>query len=221
MASSALSAVNTENCNTFVFAPSMGIYQPCCLATLLNSPPPNAVRYYLHMQNVLWLLFIGFVLAAVVFTIKYVRFSRHVKRWCTAENTPALLTMLAYEKERLGITHTVAITRHKFIRTPMTMGITQPVIILPQEIHAPDLLRLILRHELVHIKYKDTLRKFMLITLRCVLWFNPFVHALTAQANKDFELRCDALTVQNEDNTTKKNYAHLLLSHATEGVHHE
>jgi beta-lactamase regulating signal transducer with metallopeptidase domain len=219
--SSALNAVNTENCDTLVFAPSMGLYRPCCQATLLNSSPPNAMRYYLHMRNVLWVLFIGFVLTAVVFAMKYIRFLRHVKRGYITENTPALLAMLAYEKERLGITRTVVITRHKFIRTPMTIGITQPVIILPQEIHASDLLCLILRHELVHIKYKDTLRKYMLIILRCVLWFNPFVHALSAQANKDFELRCDALTIKNENNTTKKNYAHLLLSHATEGASHE
>jgi len=194
-------------------------FDTCCFVTTLLAGPPDALRYYVYLRNVLLLLATGAGLAAVFVAVRWAFFMRRLRRWRVEETDPALPAMLAQEQARLGISHPVGLARHKLIRSPMVLGIFRPVILLPYDMHDEVLLPLMLRHELVHVQNKDVLRKRALLVLRCVLWFNPFVYALAAQANKDMELRCDTQTLHGESNDIKTAYAHLLLRHA-QGARH-
>jgi beta-lactamase regulating signal transducer with metallopeptidase domain len=210
--------INDDNCTELAYVPVMGLYLPCCRAAFLNQPPPVPRFAFMHLRNYIWIWLLGFGLVALFFVTKHIRLFRYLYRWRTEETDPVILTSLENEKERLSINRSITLYKHKLIRTPVTVGTIHPMVLLPHAADNPIALALILRHELIHIKNKDMLRKYILIVLRCVFWFNPFVHILAMQANKDFELKCDTLTLQGQDENAKKNYANLLLRNASESI---
>jgi bla regulator protein BlaR1 len=68
------------------------------------------------------------------------------------------------------------------IKSPMLVGLRRPMILLPisnvQEID----LKLVLTHELMHLKRKDLCVKMLALLAETLHWFNPFVHVLRKEA---------------------------------------
>ena len=172
----------------------------------------------MYWRNYIWVWLCGFVLFAFYFIFLHIRLIRHLKRWRTEETDNAVLSAFQNEKERLNITRPIALYKHKLIKTPITVGILNPAVLLPRRTYNSAIFPLILRHELIHIKNRDVLRKYAFIVMRCLFWFNLFIHMSALQANKDFELVCDTLTLQGLDGDIKKNYANLLIDSASEDV---
>ncbi|HHY23836.1 MAG TPA: M56 family metallopeptidase [Clostridiaceae bacterium] len=69
------------------------------------------------------------------------------------------------------------------IKSPMLVGLRRPMILLPisnvQEID----LKLVLTHELMHLKRKDLCVKMLALLAETLHWFNPFVHVLRKDVN--------------------------------------
>jgi beta-lactamase regulating signal transducer with metallopeptidase domain len=210
--------VDDSTCTELAYVPALSLYVPCCRAAFLNQPPPAPWFALMHMRNYVLVWLFGFGLSALFFVTQHIRLLRRLKRWRTEETDIAIHKVLINEKEHLNITRSIALCKHKLISTPITVGIVHPAILLPRKAYDSAALPLILRHELIHIKNKDVFRKYALIALRCIFWFNPFVHMLALQANKDFELVCDTLTLQGQDESIKKSYADLLIQSASEDV---
>jgi beta-lactamase regulating signal transducer with metallopeptidase domain len=207
--------VDDGNCTELAYVPVLDLYAACCRAAFINQPPPVPAFTFMHLRNYIWVWLSGLGLSALFFAALHIRLMKHVNRWRTKETDVALHTLLANEKEHLGITRPVALYRHKLLSTPVTVGINNPAILLPRKAYDSAILPLILRHELIHVKNKDVLRKYALTALRCIFWFNPFVHMLALQANKDFELVCDILALQGRDESIKRSYAEILIRSAS------
>ena len=76
---------------------------------------------------------------------------------------------------------------------PVTAGIKHPVILLPVEAADwdADWMRMVLLHELAHVKRRDCLTQ-MLANIACAFyWFNPLVWYAAKQLRKERELACD------------------------------
>lgn len=52
-------------------------------------------------------------------------------------------------------------------------------------------IRYVLLHEMVHIKRKDIMIKFIMIVFCCIYWYNPFIWLARAIMMNDMELSCD------------------------------
>lgn len=98
------------------------------------------------------------------------------------------------------------------ILTPMTIGLINKKIILPEEQISQNECEHILRHELFHIKNKDIEYKFLLLLLNCIYWFNPIIYNFTKQANDILELNCDENVLQGKDEIYRIKYAETLLN---------
>ncbi len=108
---------------------------------------------------------------------------------------------------------TVSFRRLPGLKSPMTLGILRPVVLLPEgEVPA-----LALRHELLHIKRGDILNKAFIFLACSVHWFNPLVWLMARTADRDVEAACDAEVIRRSGENCKKPYGELLLSAAETG----
>lgn len=107
----------------------------------------------------------------------------------------------------------VEIRQSDKISAPLTYGIFRPVVLLPKatEWTNETRLRYILTHEFIHIQRFDIILKWLLASVLCVYWFNPFVWMMYVLANRDIELSCDETVVLTFGETMKSAYALALI----------
>ena len=104
---------------------------------------------------------------------------------------------LQTERKALGVSREVRLLRAKERVMPMTWGWWRPVLLLPPDAGQwdADRLRLVLRHELAHVKRWDCLTQG-LAHLACALyWFNPLVWLAARQMRLERERACDDLVL--------------------------
>jgi beta-lactamase regulating signal transducer with metallopeptidase domain len=203
-------SVGTMGC-TLVFCPISDRFNLCHDVAAFHADPPKSIRDYIHIQMFIKVWLAGAVVFMSVMMTWYIRYSRYLQKYSTAESDPVIIEMLRTEKERLGLIHPIQLNRHKSIPSPLLTGLVKPTILLPQKAYDADMMPLILRHELIHFKNKDVLRKYILVIIRCLLWFNPAVYLMVKQANEDLEIICDRETLRDVDINMKRDYAHMLL----------
>lgn len=100
-------------------------------------------------------------------------------------------------------------------RAPLTFGVLRPVILLPEELDAQsEAFRLVLAHELAHVKRRDCVRKLLFTVCLCLYWWNPLVWCMAILAGRDMELACDEAVLRALGPGCRKAYALALLSMA-------
>ena len=100
-------------------------------------------------------------------------------------------------------------------RAPLTFGVLRPTVLLPDDLPAgSERFRLVLAHELAHIRRRDCLRKRLLTLCLCVYWWHPLVWVMVVLANRDMELACDEAVLCALGTDVKKVYALTLLDMA-------
>lgn len=153
----------------------------------------------------------GLVAFLIYHLIIYFSYRKSIKPWCYELKEPKLLSI--YEKicKEIEIKK-IPIIKCKRIKSPMVMGVFKKVLLLPDETFSKQHLEMILRHELIHVKRNDILYKSIILLARAVHWFNPFVHIMAIKANKDIELSCDAMVVENRNMDYRKTYSKAILS---------
>ena len=144
--------------------------------------------------------------------ISYRRYRRRVLRTGTLVKDAVLLQQLLKCKRELGIRRTVPVVEFSGASSPMLMGFLNPVLILPGESYSGKELFFILKHELVHLKRKDTWLKFLFLFSCAVHWFNPVIWFMQKEAAVDMELACDERVVQGADFAVRKAYTETLLA---------
>lgn len=99
------------------------------------------------------------------------------------------------------------------VKSPLTYGVVQPVILLPSETcwNDAESFALILEHEYVHIVRYDSVRKFFMIVAVCIHWFNPFVWIMYFIFNRDIELSCDEEVLRRVGFDARSKYARMLI----------
>ncbi len=99
--------------------------------------------------------------------------------------------------------------------SPVTYGLFCQAIVFPKGLYQSTEKEVTfwLRHELVHIRHHDNLKKVIAHGVLCLHWFNPLVWLLYFLFNRDMELFCDEVVVR-ERKESRKDYALALLSMA-------
>lgn len=108
-----------------------------------------------------------------------------------------ILDKLQYE---LQMDKHVCITQSSYIDIPLVCGLVNPTIIIPTTLYAnvsDDKLRLIIRHELFHVKRYDVLKNCLWLIAKTLHWFNPLVWIGFNAYLDDVEIACDNMVVKS------------------------
>lgn len=157
----------------------------------------------------LWLL--GTAIYFELHIVRYIQFRRGMKRLCDNIYDDRILSALNAEKQRLGISRGIALKLFPVTDTPMLTGLFRPEIILPHTDYADEELKLILRHELFHLKRNDILYQFVTLIFVSLHWFNPFVYLMAKAVEIDGETSCDEKTLEGKSYEEKIFYGEMLL----------
>lgn len=169
----------------------------------------------LSLADVVLLLWLaGILVSAVYHTFAYMRFRRFVRRWSAAVTEDDVVTAFHEECAHMGVRGGIRLLYCKGIQAPMLTGFIRPVVLMPNTCCSMEDIPFMIRHELAHYKRCDLWYKLALVTVRCVYWFNPAIHLMASQANKDIETACDVKTVSGMDMAQRKQYSEIILSMA-------
>ena len=126
------------------------------------------------------------------------------------EDTATVL--LSSCKAGLGIHREVKLMMNPIIKSPMLVGVRSPMILLPTSSMRELDLKLVLTHELMHLKRKDLWVKMLALLAGTVHWFNPLVHVLRKDISIWGELSCDEAVAYEMSHEERKHYGEAILN---------
>jgi len=110
---------------------------------------------------------------------------------------PATSSALADVQETLGIGRPITIAHNEAIAAPLVVGWWKPRVLLPPGANLDsDELRLVLLHELEHVRRLDALRGWVPELARRLLFFHPLARLAAREFSLATEAACDAEVVR-------------------------
>jgi beta-lactamase regulating signal transducer with metallopeptidase domain len=118
--------------------------------------------------------------------------------------------------EELGLSRNVRLLESSRLKAAVTVGIVDPVIVLPSDCDdwPARRRRLVLSHELAHIKRWDTLIETFVLFATIVYWFNPLVWYAVRHLRIERETDCDNAVLRTGAEPSE--YAELLINIAAD-----
>lgn len=152
--------------------------------------PMEAPRDGGAIWPVLWLL--GVTVACLRLGVGYLRAHRRVR---SAQPVDCELRQqwLADEAARLGLRSRVQLLQSSETETPVAFKLPRPGLLFPvdAELWDAERYRLVLRHELCHLRRGDLASQLTAQLVCCLYWFNPIVWWAARQFAFERERACD------------------------------
>lgn len=94
---------------------------------------------------------------------------------------------------------------------PLTAGLRHPFVLLPASAQqwSPERMRVVLLHEMAHIRRRDSFTQAIAELVRCLYWFHPLVWLAVSRIRVERERACDDLVLHA--GTLASDYASHLL----------
>jgi beta-lactamase regulating signal transducer with metallopeptidase domain len=125
-----------------------------------------------------------------------------------------LLATLAQIAREMHLRHVPQVLIASSVSSPAVTGILRPTLLLPAQFDrefTPDEARLVLKHELMHLKRGDLPLNALMCVLMALHWFNPLLWIAFFKIRADREAACDAQVLQDAPNDRRIEYGHALL----------
>lgn len=163
----------------------------------VSAAAPSSLAH--GIEKILPLLVLAWALAVAVIGAGLVRSQLALRRLVTAGVAlPNLAQPVIELAERFGVNRPIAVVSSALARAPFVIGHFAPVIVLPLTVATgmpwPQL-RLILAHEIAHLRRADYLINWLQIALEVLLFFHPAVRWLSEELRRLREACCDDMVV--------------------------
>lgn len=96
------------------------------------------------------------------------------------------------------------------ISRPYTAGLFRPCIYLPDIELSEEQWKIILRHEVQHIRSHDEWKKLFFVAVQALFWWNPLAHISRSEIDTLIELQCDARVTAEMSGEEVDRYLDLL-----------
>ena len=125
---------------------------------------------------------LAFLFWSLIIQVRFVRASRNYQ----SIDRPDLVDIAGEFGSNYGILVSPSISR------PYVSGLFRPIIYLPDIDLPEEQWRIILRHEVQHIRSHDEWKKLFFLAIQALFWWNPLAHISRAEIDTLIELQCDA-----------------------------
>ena len=173
---------------------------------------------WLAVLGTVWLAGMIGVLGWKIFS--HLRFRRWLLRGAEEVSDPDVLAVWQAELEWAGEKKPkFRLVTSPQASTPITIGLFSKSVrvVLPQRHYTPEELKLIFRHELIHIGREDAWNKFFVAFCIAMCWFNPLMWMAMGRSSEDLELSCDETVLSGLEEGERRRYADLILRTAGDG----
>jgi len=160
---------------------------------------PSVKNYLGNMQQIvatIWAIGVGLLIARFAF---HWLWSQRLRTRMVANPDGQWLDIFDELKTQMGISKTVKMLKSGLAQTPMVVGWISPVVLVPAAAFAslsPEQMRMILAHELMHIRrYDHWVNQFQAL-VEIILFFHPAIWWLSRQMRIEREYCCDDASLQ-------------------------
>ncbi|MFX3647761.1 MAG: M56 family metallopeptidase [Paenibacillus sp.] len=115
-------------------------------------------------------------------------------------------------KEALGLKSNITLAHSTIVRSPILVGLFKPTIYLPPENTVKMDIRMVIHHELVHLKHQDLWVKALTLGVSALHWFNPLIHMIRRDIHTWSELACDEDVVREMSHEERRRYGETILN---------
>jgi beta-lactamase regulating signal transducer with metallopeptidase domain/protocatechuate 3,4-dioxygenase beta subunit len=139
--------------------------------------------------------------------------ARQRRTWHRVEQ-PRILHVFEQCRRDLRLSRRVELFLAPDLAGPATDGVWRPCIVLPATLvssFSDEELRLMLLHELLHVRRLDVPSDRLAALLAIAHWFNPIAWLALACLRQERELACDAAVLDRVGSDAAHRYGHLLL----------
>lgn len=144
------------------------------------------------------------------------RLARQRRSWRKISETRTLHVFEECRRE-LRLVWPVELLAAPGLTGPATGGLWRPCIVLPEKLissFSDEELRLLLLHELLHVRRLDVPSDRLAALVAMVHWFNPMAWLALACLRRERELACDAAVLDRVATEEAGRYGHLILKSA-------
>ncbi|MEZ4383054.1 MAG: M56 family metallopeptidase [Nannocystaceae bacterium] len=137
---------------------------------------------------------------ALLVALRVARGHRAARRlWRGAAPAPAWAAPVDAAAAVLGLRAGIPVGVSAAIRSPMTVGVLRPRVLLPEAAASwsPGRLRTVLLHELGHVRRRDPLIQLAAQLLCALYWWNPLTWLAAARLRAEREFACDDLVLES------------------------
>jgi len=183
-----------------------------------NSPSPIALPYISYILFYLWTVAAVIILFSRLY--HYIKLHHHVQRYSVMNSDYQLSLCLSSLTKEYHLAN-VKLMLCPIIDSPMTTGIFHKTIYFPLNNYTKEEQDLLLKHECIHIKRRDSVMKLLLLITLSIHWFNPITYLLAKKIDEFCEITCDQEALKNASSSQRFQYSHLLLNTAQSHIHHQ
>lgn len=177
-------------------------------AALPHSPVVSSFSVW-TVVFAIWLA--GMVLFIAWHLICHFRFMKMADRWKEPITDEEVLLAFQQIREEMNLSKNVDLYQCSCVSSPMLTGVVNPQVLLPDLALAPEELRFILGHELVHHRRKDLWYKCLVLLSVAIHWFNPVVYVMAKAIQIQCELSCDQEVVCSKDIDIRQHYSETII----------
>ena len=167
------------------------------------------------ITTILLAVYPAVVLILILFNIiSYISFTRKIRR----SRTRARMDELYEHVGLCGDAIPPRLYRSTLAASPMLIGIFKPEVILPDREYDEAEIQSILQHEIVHLRRRDVVIKWLSVIACALHWFNPIVWLTRREIDRTCELSCDEAVIRKLNTDGRQSYGDTLISVASDTI---
>lgn len=156
----------------------------------------------------------GAVIAGLVLFVYYLKHKRKLQSLCEGAEKEASGQMTDRLVTEMDVRVPVRFLQCSKEATPVTVGFLKPIVFYYAQASTEEK-EMMLKHELMHIKRKDMVWRFLSIVLVVMHWYNPIAWWYRWELENVCESSCDERVLQGQSADARKTYAKLIIKYAT------